>query len=295
MSHILISYSHHDSDFVENLHNRLTNAGFDVWIDTDILASQDWREEIDHAIQRAAALIVIITPRSRASEYVTYEWAFAWGAGVTIIPILREKTEKIHPRLESLQYLDFTNPNSRPWERLVELLRRKKDMTADGIPPMERIHGYSGQWKITTEFAKWQDQPVEKGDGDRVEFDGSMFLLLSADGQRGFGTQTGQLHVSIGDWSATYQVANQVTDARMAQDGSLHIFIQVLSRTRIKGDLPPHPYRDELFGRGHFEVTLLPSHGSPRTLTGGHTYPSGYRQEAKETYKYEGFFGAASH
>lgn len=294
MSHILISYSHEDSDFAEILNTRLTAAGFEVWADTDIRASQDWREEIDHAIQRAAALIVIISPQSRASEYVTYEWAFAWGAGVTIVPILLEKTE-IHPRLESLQYLDFTNRNARPWDKLIEQLRKKIEMTAEGIPPVGRIHGYSGEWKIRTEFEKWQDRPVNKDDGDRVELDGSMFLLLSADGQRGSGTQTGKLHATIGHWSATYQVANQVTNAYLGQDGTLHIFLQVLSRTRIKGDAPPPPYRDELFGGGSFEVTLSPAHDRPGTLTGGHTYPSGYRQEAIETYEYEGLFGAAAH
>jgi hypothetical protein len=164
----------------------------------------------------------------------------------------------------------------------------KKDMTADDIPPIGRIHGYSGEWRITTKFLKWQDQEVKQNVGDRVAFDGSMFLLLSADAQRGSGSQIGELHVSIGQWSATYQVANQVTNAYLAQDGSLHILIQVLSRTRIKGDPPPPPYRDELFGKGSFEVTLAPSRDSPRTLIGGHTYPSGYPQEAEETYTYLG-------
>jgi len=292
MSHILISHSHEDSRFTENLCTELSKEGFDVWVDTKIRASQDWREAIDDAIKRATALIVIITPLSKASEYVTYEWAFAWGAGVTIVPILLEKTE-LHPRLDSLQYLDFTNRNSQPWDSLVELLREKKDITGDGVPPTARIHGYSGKWKITTKFVIWQDQPVKEK--DRVVFDGSMFFLLSPDGQRGSGAQTGELHASIGKWSATYRVANQVTNAYLAKDGSLHIFVHVFSRTRIKGDPPPRPYRDELFGSGSFEVTLRPLKDSPGTLAGEHPYTSGYRQKAEETYEYEGFFGAASH
>jgi hypothetical protein len=36
-----------------------------------------------------------MTPDAKASEYVTYEWAFAWGAGVRVIPIMyKEKTTK---------------------------------------------------------------------------------------------------------------------------------------------------------------------------------------------------------
>lgn len=74
---------------------------------------------IDLAIKDAFALIVIMTPEAKASEYVTYEWAFAWGVGVKVIPIML-KTTPLHPRLEALQYLDFTNLKTRPWERLIE-------------------------------------------------------------------------------------------------------------------------------------------------------------------------------
>ncbi len=77
---------------------------------------------IDLAIKDAFALIVIMTPEAKASEYVTYEWAFAWGVGVKVIPIML-KTTPLHPRLEALQYLDFTVPKSRPWERLIEEAR----------------------------------------------------------------------------------------------------------------------------------------------------------------------------
>jgi hypothetical protein len=62
-----------------------------------------------------------MTPEAKASEYVTYEWAFAWGAGIKVIPVLLKRTE-LHPRLESLQYLDFTNRTARPWDALIELL-----------------------------------------------------------------------------------------------------------------------------------------------------------------------------
>ena len=42
---------------------------------------------IDLSIKNAFALIVIMTPEAKASEYVTYEWAFAWGVVVKVIPV----------------------------------------------------------------------------------------------------------------------------------------------------------------------------------------------------------------
>jgi hypothetical protein len=288
MSHIFISHSHADSDFAEILHNRLIDKGFDVWRDTGIIPGKDWRDEIDRAIKEASALIVIITPQSQASEYVTYEWAFAWGARVPVIPLLLKKTE-LHPRLETLQYLNFTDRNIRPWDDLFALLQKQKRTIINGIPPIGQFHGYSGEWRIKTTFSKWQDQPVEGN--DRVVFEGTMFLLLSEDGKKGSGTQTGELNVSIGNWHPTYRVANQITKAFVTEDGNLHIFIQVLSRTRDDdGPPPPPPYRDDLFGKGQFEVTLSPTSDSFRTLTGKHDYPTGYLQEANETYEYMGFF-----
>jgi hypothetical protein len=121
MNHIFISHSHEDSDFAEILEGRLSQAGFIVWRDVGLRGGEDWRRGIDQAIKEAFALIVIMTLEAKASEYVTYEWAFAWGAGVKVIPVMLKRTE-LHPRLESLQYLDFTNRTARPWDTLIELL-----------------------------------------------------------------------------------------------------------------------------------------------------------------------------
>jgi tetratricopeptide (TPR) repeat protein len=123
--HVFISYKHDDSDFAENLIQRVKGEGFTTWIDTDGLhPGDDWREGIDQAIRAAFALIVIMSPAAEASSYVTYEWAFAWGCGIKVIPVMYKKTE-LHPRLGSLQYLDFTN-SIRPWDRLMRTLKRAK-------------------------------------------------------------------------------------------------------------------------------------------------------------------------
>ena len=121
-SHVFISHHGDEGDFAEVLKLNLQKAGIDAWIDTDRLrVGDDWRNEIDEAIRSAGALIVVMTPSAKDSEYVTYEWAFAWGAGVKVIPILLKPTQ-LHPRLDSLQYLDFTNRRARPWSRLINEL-----------------------------------------------------------------------------------------------------------------------------------------------------------------------------
>jgi hypothetical protein len=117
-----VSHAREDGDFAELLKLRLEKEGLTAWIDIERLnVGEDWRQEIDTAIQNTVALIVVMTPSARQSDYVTYEWAFAWGAGVPVIPILLKETP-MHPRLESLQYLDFTNQIARPWTKLLNVL-----------------------------------------------------------------------------------------------------------------------------------------------------------------------------
>ena len=120
MNHVFISHCQADSKFARGCQRRLAEKGFETWRSNSIKGGNDWRREIDSAIKEAFALIVVISPESKTSEYVTYEWAFAWGAGIKVIPLLLKETE-IHPRLESLQYLNFI-VRRRPWDKLFELL-----------------------------------------------------------------------------------------------------------------------------------------------------------------------------
>lgn len=120
---VFISHDHDDADFAELLKLQLEKEGIIGWIDSERLKiGQDWREEIDTSITSSLAVIVIMTPEARKSEYVTYEWSFAWGKNKKIFPVMLKQTQ-LHPRLESLQYLDFTKRISRPYEDLIKSIK----------------------------------------------------------------------------------------------------------------------------------------------------------------------------
>ncbi len=122
MPEVFISYSRKDADYAEVLRGRLRDAGFSSWIDLEGLqAGEEWCQEIDQAIRDSVALVVLLTPASRASGYVAYEWAFALGAGVRVIPVLWIATD-LPPRLATLQHLDFIAPATRPWKSLLGAL-----------------------------------------------------------------------------------------------------------------------------------------------------------------------------
>ena len=121
MRHIFVSYCHEDADFAQILEGKLREAGLLTVRDLQLNAGDDWRSEIDEGIRGASAVIVVMSPSARISPYVNYEWAFAIGSGVPVLPLLLKiAAEELHPRLSAIQYLDFRNYLARPWERLIE-------------------------------------------------------------------------------------------------------------------------------------------------------------------------------
>ncbi|NOZ51930.1 MAG: TIR domain-containing protein [Gammaproteobacteria bacterium] len=129
MAKVFVSYDREDSDFAELVQGRLEKAGHDTVMDADILnAGDDWRDKLDQAIKDAHVLLVIMTPEADASKYVAYEWAFAMGAGLTVIPLELQATT-FHSRLGILQRLDFTN-KARPWSALLTEIEKAAEAHA---------------------------------------------------------------------------------------------------------------------------------------------------------------------
>lgn len=128
---VFISYSTSDTDFADVLRSRLESAGHTVWIDRGrISGGTDWRLEIDEGLERADAVIVVMTPSARNSEYVAYEWANALGRGRRVVPPLVLEPTDLPARLAPLHYLDFSNPRQRPWEDLQTALAGRVDPAA---------------------------------------------------------------------------------------------------------------------------------------------------------------------
>jgi TIR domain len=74
MAHIFVSYNRQDRDFAEVVQAKLEKAGHSTSMDFDLLsAGDDWQDKLDLAIRNSHALVVIMTPDARSSDYVTYE------------------------------------------------------------------------------------------------------------------------------------------------------------------------------------------------------------------------------
>ena len=104
MSHIVISYSHQDSDYAHKLESDLKRRGFEVWIDDRIDYGTRWPRVIERQIDTCAAMIVIMTPRSKGSDWVQNELARAKRKGKAVFPLLLEGEP--WPAVGAVQYAD---------------------------------------------------------------------------------------------------------------------------------------------------------------------------------------------
>jgi|GEM_PF-3166322 len=105
MSHIFISYSHKDMDYAYKLADTLQAKGFDVWIDARLDYGSQWPHEIQKQLDACGAFILVMTPRSFASEWVQSELQRAKRKLKPIFPLLLEGEEP-WLSVESTQFYD---------------------------------------------------------------------------------------------------------------------------------------------------------------------------------------------
>lgn len=105
MGHIFISYSHKDTDYAHALADHLQSIGFEVWIDERLDYGSQWPHELQTQLDTCSAFILIMSPRSYASEWVQSELQRARRKSKPIFPLLLEGDEP-WLSVESTQYYD---------------------------------------------------------------------------------------------------------------------------------------------------------------------------------------------
>src|SRR5437879_5475512 len=86
---LFLSYARSNRDFALQLVDDLTRHGFAVWVDKSGLepGTPDWDEAIRQAIRRSKALILIASPESRRSPFVSGEIEIAHMYGKPVLPM----------------------------------------------------------------------------------------------------------------------------------------------------------------------------------------------------------------
>ena len=110
-SHVFMSYSRRDEAVMRRVAAFLRKQGINVWVDNEKLVpgTPIWEAEIEKAIKAATAIIVVLSPDSKNSEWVRREITLADQYRTRIFPVLVRGDEEasITLRLITRQYVDI--------------------------------------------------------------------------------------------------------------------------------------------------------------------------------------------
>lgn len=134
---VFLSYSRHDTAFLDRLDTDLQAHGFDTWRDTDdIEGGEEWRSTIAEALDAATSVVLLVSPASAVSVNVAREIALADECKKPILPVLvadgAELSGSLRYTLAATQIVDLRGV--RYPEGFAELLRALAPDRAGGSP-----------------------------------------------------------------------------------------------------------------------------------------------------------------
>jgi hypothetical protein len=134
MAAYFISYSRTDTETAVWFANQLRAAGLSVWFDqVDIKPSDRWDRTIEAALQDCLGLVLILSPRSAASENVLDEISVAMDAHKPVIPVMIETCQP-PLRISRVQWIDARTDRYQALERCKTTLSGAMDQPSPQAP-----------------------------------------------------------------------------------------------------------------------------------------------------------------
>jgi TIR domain-containing protein len=119
-----LSYSRSDERIALRLAKDLRASGVSMWVDQlDIRPSEHWDRAIERAVASCRGLVVVVSPRSVASDNVADEISFAIDSGKSVLPVMIERCT-LPLRLTRMQVVDATANYERALKQCIDELTR---------------------------------------------------------------------------------------------------------------------------------------------------------------------------
>lgn len=119
-----LSYSRSDEAFALKLARDVRAHGVSMWVDQlDIRPSEHWDRAIERAVRDCRGLVVVLSPRSVASDNVADEISFAIDSGKSVLPVMIERCT-LPLRITRMQVIDATGNYQRALDQCLAELRR---------------------------------------------------------------------------------------------------------------------------------------------------------------------------
>jgi len=140
MAQVFTSYSSRDTETVDTIVEKMSQAVIDVWIDRpEIEAGDRWRVQIVTAIRTSPAFVLMLSPNSAASDNVRKELDLSQGYERKLFPLMLQKVrplpDEISYQLAGEQIIDVERFGfDEAVDRLIETLKdflRKVEQTEE--------------------------------------------------------------------------------------------------------------------------------------------------------------------
>ena len=111
MAQVFTSYSRRDTETVDTIVEKMSQAGISVWIDrSEIKAGNTWRVQIVKAIDTSQAFVLMLSPNSAASDNVRREIDLSFDSERKIFAMMLDPVRpipaEIRYQLAGLQFID---------------------------------------------------------------------------------------------------------------------------------------------------------------------------------------------
>ena len=122
---VFISYSHADKEWLDRLKRHLKplvrEGNLDCWDDTHIRPGDDWKQEIQNALDTAQVAVLLISADFFASDFIDETelpplLAAAKAKGVRILPVILSASR--FARNPDLARFQAVNPPDRPLDKM---------------------------------------------------------------------------------------------------------------------------------------------------------------------------------
>ncbi|MBX3083264.1 MAG: TIR domain-containing protein [Anaerolineae bacterium] len=151
---LFISHSSKDNEITRKIHDRLTAAGIDTWVDfIDIRAGDEWDAKIQEALHSAKRAVIVLSQASLDSTHCKGEWQTFVDRKLTFYTLKVEavKDDEIPYYLKTRQITDLTSDVDNKLTTLIAVLGG----TAISTPPP------APKGKISSGFPRWHlDIPI---------------------------------------------------------------------------------------------------------------------------------------
>ena len=129
VDNFFLSYSRSDERFALRFAKDIRTRGIAMWVDQlDIRPSEHWDRAIERAVRECRGIVVILSPRSVASDNVADEISFAIDGGKSVLPVMIERCT-LPLRITRMQVVDATSNYEKALQQCVTELKRPGRMS----------------------------------------------------------------------------------------------------------------------------------------------------------------------